>query len=600
MASMHGGRHDAARHATAQTKKRHVGRWVALAILLVLLALAGVVGFTGFRFYQSAMRAKGHLGNVIAAAQSLGGDDMTSALENMDASISTIQSEAAAAKQETDGSLWTMAAKLPEVGGDIASVRTAIVTLDDFAQTTLPQLQTASSTLLNANLSDGQGGLNTQPIIDAASQLTAANNSLKGQAKTINALPDARIGVVQDALTKGKTQLSVVSTKVDELTGIVNMLPNFLGTNGARTYLILAQTNSEIRSSGGLIGNVGSFSADHGEIKVGEFHPNTDFHGNASDQIGENEDALYQGLYFGQYIHNISSGPDFPQVSRMAAEFWQQQSFGGSSDGVMSLDPVALQAMIEATGKVTLSDGRVLDGTTTAPFLLNGAYIELSVDQQNAYFAETATQVVDNLFKDMNSKKLMTLAKAMMSMAEQRHFYFWSFHDEDLPALRSANVTGEITNDPANPVTGLYLNEMQASKIDYYIKRNTVVQRTGTGADGSATYHVTTTFTNTMKAGQAASLPEYIIANTKDGTAMNQVTVFAPAGGSVSNVTGTGTTFSETNVYQHQVMAGTISIAPEATVTVEWDVTTAPGAAQLKFDQTPTFSSDPGIVYKQQ
>ena len=32
----------------------------------------------------------------------------------------------------------------------------------------------------------------------------------------------------------------------------------------------------------------------------------------------------------------------------MAQKFWQAAPFGGSSDGVMSLDPVALQAMIGA------------------------------------------------------------------------------------------------------------------------------------------------------------------------------------------------------------------------------------------------------------
>ena len=35
----------------------------------------------------------------------------------------------------------------------------------------------------------------------------------------------------------------------------------------------------------------------------------------------------------------------------------------------------------------------------------------------------------------------------MLRMAEQRHLYFWSFHEEDQAVLRSAGVTGEITND---------------------------------------------------------------------------------------------------------------------------------------------------------
>ncbi|MFR2313960.1 MAG: hypothetical protein ACLS6O_04485 [Bifidobacterium sp.] len=56
----------------------------------------------------------------------------------------------------------------------------------------------------------------------------------------------------------------------------------------------------------------------------------------------------------------------------------------------------------------------------------------------------------------MNTQKLMTVAKTMLRMAEQRHLYFWSFHEEDQAVLRSAGVTGEITNDAKNPVTGVY------------------------------------------------------------------------------------------------------------------------------------------------
>ena len=161
--------------------------------------------------------------------------------------------------------------------------------------------------------------------------------------------------------------------------------------------------------------------------------------------------------------------------------------------------------MIGATGDVTLSDGRVLNGSNTAEFLLNGAYKELTPSAQDQYFSETAAQAVAHLFSDMNTQKLMTVAKTMLRMAEQRHLYFWSFHEEDQAVLRSAGVTGEITNDAKNPVTGVYSNEMQASKMDWYIQRKSTVKRTGDN-----TYHVTYSFTNTLQPGEAGSLPEYI------------------------------------------------------------------------------------------
>ena len=249
--------------------------------------------------------------------------------------------------------------------------------------------------------------------------------------------------------------------------------------------------------------------------------------------------------------------------------------------------------MIGATGDVTLSDGRVLNGSNTAEFLLNGAYKELTPSAQDQYFSETAAQAVAHLFSDMNTQKLMTVAKTMLRMAEQRHLYFWSFHEEDQAVLRSAGVTGEITNDAKNPVTGVYFNEMQASKMDWYIQRKSTVKRTGDN-----TYHVTYSFTNTLQPGEAGSLPEYITANARGGVAVNRVVIYTPAGGEVSNVSASnGSSFAQVQAKDHMTYMDDISLAPQDTVTIEYDVTTAAGSANLKLDQTPTIG-DPAITYE--
>lgn len=581
-------------HARTVTRKTHRVRNALLVVLLLLVVCAAAAGFSGFKLYKSAMSAKAHLNNVVNAAKVIkdgSTDDMVKALSD----VSYIQKEAAAAKQDVSGGLWTLAEKMPVVGGDVKTARTAIGTIDDFAQTTLPQLGKVVTTLTGASLSSGDGQLNMEPIIAAAQQLATVDQSVQSQARTIQDLPDAKLSVVNNALQNGKTQMAALAQVTENLSGMLNMLPNFLGANGARNYVLLAQTNSEIRGTGGLIGSAGSFSADNGKIAVGEFHADAEFPSNAAlDDVNQDGDGtLYSGLYFGQVIHNLSSTPDFPRVASMAQKFWQAAPFGGSSDGVMSLDPVALQAMIGATGDVTLSDGRVLNGSNTAEFLLNGAYKELTPSAQDQYFSETAAQAVAHLFSDMNTQKLMTVAKTMLRMAEQRHLYFWSFHEEDQAVLRSAGVTGEITNDAKNPVTGVYSNEMQASKMDWYIQRKSTVKRTGDN-----TYHVTYSFTNTLQPGEAGSLPEYITANAKGGVAVNRVVIYTPAGGEVSNVSASnGSSFAQVQAKDHMTYMDDISLAPQDTVTIEYDVTTAAGSANLKLDQTPTIG-DPAITYE--
>ena len=473
-------------HARTVTRTTHRVRNALLVVLLLLVVCAAAAGFSGFKLYKSAMSAKAHLNNVVNAAKVIkdgSTDDMVKALSD----VSYIQKEAAAAKQDVSGGLWTLAEKMPVVGGDVKTARTAIGTIDDFAQTTLPQLGKVVTTLTGASLSSGDGQLNMEPIIAAAQQLATVDQSVQSQARTIQDLPDAKLGVVNNALQNGKTQMAALAQVTENLSGMLNMLPNFLGANGARNYVLL----------------------------------------------------------------------------------------------------------IGATGDVTLSDGRVLNGSNTAEFLLNGAYKELTPSAQDQYFSETAAQAVAHLFSDMNTQKLMTVAKTMLRMAEQRHLYFWSFHEEDQAVLRSAGVTGEITNDAKNPVTGVYSNEMQASKMDWYIQRKSTVKRTGDN-----TYHVTYSFTNTLQPGEAGSLPEYITANAKGGGAVNRVVIYTPAGGEVSNVSASnGSSFAQVQAKDHMTYMDDISLAPQDTVTIEYDVTTAAGSANLKLDQTPTIG-DPAITYE--
>ncbi|MBT1175741.1 DUF4012 domain-containing protein [Bifidobacterium sp. LC6] len=596
--SQYAGKHNGktAHHAAvALPKKHHVWPWIVLVVVLTLCAALGALGYS---MYRQAMSAKAHLNTVIDTVKTVKDGDLTTTVTKLDPIVNTVQAEASAAKSDLSGWQWDMAEKVPVYGSDIKSVRVAVDVLDDFSHQTLPLLNTTVKDLMNADLKSDDGQLNTKPIITAANRITKANNQVKAQSKRIENLPDAHIGQIQTALSKGKTQFSNLSGKLNQLTGVINMLPPFIGSNGARNYVLIAQTNSEIRSTGGLIGSVGSVHAENGKITVGDFHSNKEFHTVNVDQYVQQGDAeLYDSIWPGHITNDYTMIPDFPQLAQYMAENWKQESFGGESDGVMSMDPVALQALMGVTGSVTMPDGRVLDGTNAAAFLLNGVYQEVPVEQQDAYFALTASQTVHNMFSKMDAKSMLKMAKTMMKMAEKRHLYFWSFHKEDQRALRDMGVSGEVTSDAKKPVVGMYLNDTKATKIDYYIDRKTVVTKTGTAEDGSAQYHVQVTFTNTLPYSQVGSLATYIVMET-GGAAHNAVALYAPVGGSISNIaTSNGDQFETVQRKDRMAYNGRIVIEPASSVTLDFDVTTAPGAASLKFDQTPMIR-DVDTVYE--
>ncbi|MFR2313961.1 MAG: hypothetical protein ACLS6O_04490 [Bifidobacterium sp.] len=80
--------------------------------------------------------------------------------------------------------------------------------------------------------------------------------------------------------------------------------------------------------------------------------------------------------------------------------------------------------------------------------------------------------------------------------------------------------------------------------------------------------------------------------------AVNRVVIYTPAGGEVSNVSASnGSSFAQVQAKDHMTYMDDISLAPQDTVTIEYDVTTAAGSANLKLDQTPTIG-DPAITYE--
>ena len=98
-------------HARTVTRTTHRVRNALLVVLLLLVVCAAAAGFSGFKLYKSAMSAKAHLNNVVNAAKVIkdgSTDDMVKALSD----VSYIQKEAAAAKQDVSGGLWTLAEKM--------------------------------------------------------------------------------------------------------------------------------------------------------------------------------------------------------------------------------------------------------------------------------------------------------------------------------------------------------------------------------------------------------------------------------------------------------------------------------------------------------
>lgn len=100
-------------------------------------------------------------------------------------------------------------------------------------------------------------------------------------------------------------------------------------------------------------------------------------------------------------------------------------------------------------------------------------------------------------------------------------------------------LSGRLETDPAKPVLGVYFNDDTYSKISWYASASTVVGEGVKNPDGTTTYDVTTTLTNTITPEEAASAPTYVYGNNGDkreaSDMLDFVFFYAPAGGSITD-----------------------------------------------------------------
>ena len=596
-------------------KRRHVWPWI---VLVVLVAVAAVGAVSALTLYRQAMEVKAHEERAISLMAGLKGLSGSSAsgvgkdtVDSINTVLPQLQAETAAAQHITEGTLWSVASHMPVYGKDIATVRGMTRIVHQLTTKPLPQLADTLGTLANASLTTDDGSLNLEPITQAAASMKAANQPLQQLVQQYDALPRPNIGKIATAYDAGRKQLTTAGTTIDDLSNALDIIPGFLGSGGAKTYAVMAMTTSEARSSGGLLGSVGVMTTDNGKISIGDFRSNTEY-----IPYGVGDPTADEHRIFNQWgplrmsfdMRDLAVYPDAQRSAEGMRVIWQRTPWGANQhlDGVIMVDPVFLQKMVAINGQVTLSDGRVLTGDNTAEFLLNTVYKEYPVSMQDQYFTEVATQSISAMFSNINLTKLTQVGQAMSSLAQGRHFSMYSFDEATENSLKSAGFTASTPDDEANPKIGVYITEQNPSKMDWYVHRTTKITRSSCNGDGSQTYHVEYTLNNTLTSSALATLPDYIaggiqVPSLARGMAAEKMLIYAPAGGSIANITtsGNGTVSvapKQTTMNGKTVTTTLALLNPGKSLTYSFDVTTSPKATtDLGVDQTPMGWEDSGV-----
>lgn len=315
----------------------------------------------------------------------------------------------------TSSAFWNIASFIPVLGSDVKSVQTISATLDTLANDALtPVAEALKGQGLNTLFTEN-GSININLLTNVCTVLSNSKPSINKAAKEMSALPDAHIAQLQTALEKAKPLVATLNDTVNAASAVAPYLPQMLGANGqTRTYVVVAQNNSELRATGGFPGSTGLLTVTNGKIELGEFSGISKLNGGEGTlPTTEVEQTMYPNGYT-KIPQLITTNPDWSSTGMHVRDLWADR-VGDVANGAIAVDPVFLQHLLALTGGVTLSDGSTIDGTNAATILLHNVYLEKAVPDQDPYFAEAAgaaaKQVMSNLGKVDLTALIETVAK---------------------------------------------------------------------------------------------------------------------------------------------------------------------------------------------
>jgi hypothetical protein len=140
---------------------------------------------------------------------------------------------------------------------------------------------------------------------------------------------------------------------LDDGMTLLDSLPDLMGVDASRTYLVLALNEDELRPGGGFITGVGELQLDNGRIAKMDFqdaYAVDDF----SEPYPDPPEPMRRFLAVDLWVFRDSNwSPDFPTAAQQAIALYRP-GYEVEVDGVVAVDQYAVQQLLSALGPLTV------------------------------------------------------------------------------------------------------------------------------------------------------------------------------------------------------------------------------------------------------
>ena len=196
----------------------------------------------------------------------------------------------------------------------------------------------------------------TDVIVLGHAHLKPASEKIDQATQLLSEVDVAKLPVeYQDQLILINKELPKINASLKQVLSLSETMLMILGHEQSKRYLVVFQNNRELRATGGFLGSFGLIDIDKGEVAKMVIPG-----GGTYDLNG----ALKARVISPQPLHLINPRweiqdanwyADWP-TSAQKIEWFYNQSNGPTVDGVLSLTPDIIEAMLEITGPIDMSE----------------------------------------------------------------------------------------------------------------------------------------------------------------------------------------------------------------------------------------------------
>ena len=460
---------------SASTRRRLPQYILIGGLLLIVTAL----GLKGFRLYRIANSLQAHQANAEAM---LANGPMNVDPDEAEALVLGLRSDIVDLRAEV-GPFLGLASRLsflPTVGGLLEYAPELMEMADAGTAGAAFGFRAIKPALIILQGSDSDGGSQLPALVGV---LADGQADLIQAELALNRVAAARANIdstenlpwrVQQLLEQFDEYLPLA---LDGLTAI-HIVPELMGHNGRRTYLIMAQNEDELRPSGGFISGAGTLIVENGNILAMDFEDANVVDDFANKEYGPAPDPLLNimGLYY-LLFRDGNWYSDFPATAESSMALY---TLGKDIplDGVIAIDKRFVELLLSTTGPVlvpeleqTISAGNVVDIMRAAWGIQEGEEVSDWINSRKAFMGPLAVAIRTQIEQNPGSLDPLQFAQVMEEAITGKHLQLY-FRDADTQAiLEKLAWDAAIENTPGQDTIHWVEANLGYSKVNPAINR---------------------------------------------------------------------------------------------------------------------------------